>query len=304
MILTITPNPAIDLTITTPTFGPGTTHVVPQARRRAGGKGLNVARVLSQTGFATRSLAPVGYDDSAWLSDDLGEGIETDLFACAGTTRRTYTIVESETGRASVITETGPNRTEAEWNRLLDLVEHHAPKAQALVLSGSLPPEHPENLVSDIVGLGRAAGTRAIADTSGHNLLLAARAGADLLKPNQDELRAATGATDPVTGARILQEQGARLVFVSLGEEGMLAVDAEGTGRVLHARLGRVLQGNPTGAGDAAVAALSTGGAEEDLAESLRRAVAWSAAAVLAPLAGTLHESYPDLLHEVAVSQI
>ncbi|GAB3689522.1 1-phosphofructokinase family hexose kinase [Nocardiopsis oceani] len=304
MILTITPNPAIDLTITTPVFAPGTTHVVPPAHQRAGGKGLNVARVLSQTGFTTRAIAPVGHDDAAWFAADLGQGAETDLLPCAGATRRTYALVESETGRTSMVTESGPERTDAEWRQFIDLVKRNAHKADTLVLSGSLPPAHPGNLVSEIVGLGHGAGARVIADVNGRALVSAARAGAHTLKPNLDELRAATGATDPVTGARTLQREGAGLVIVSLGEEGMLAVPADRAAAVLHARLGRTLQGNPTGAGDAAVAALATGGTRAELPEVLRRAVAWSAAAVLAPLAGTLHESYPDLRHEVVVSEI
>lgn len=312
MILTITPNPAIDLTITTPVFAPGTTHVVPPARQRAGGKGVNVARVLSQTGFTTRAIAPVGHDDAAWFAADLsqgsetgvGQGAETDFLPCAGATRRTYALVESESGRTSMVTESGPERTDAEWRQLIDLVKRNAHKADALVLSGSLPPAHPENLVSEIVGIGHGAGARVIADVNGRALVSAARAGAHTLKPNLDELRAATGTTDPVTGARTLQSEGAGLVIVSLGDEGMLAVPADRTAAALHARLGRTLQGNPTGAGDAAVAAIATCGTRAELPEVLRRAVAWSAAAVLAPLAGTLHESYPDLRHEVVVSEI
>ena len=303
MIVTITPNPAIDLTITTPEFDPGTTQVVPPARRRAGGKGLNVSRVLAQTGFATRAIAPLGAQDTDWFTADLGDGLESDFLPCAGATRCTYAIVESRTGRTSMITETGPGRTEDEWNRLVGLVARDAADADTLVLSGSLPPSHPENLVGDIVGLGQTTGVRVIADLSGQALLSAARAGADVLKPNLDELRAATGATDPIVGARTLQREGARLVFVSLGEEGMLAVPTDPTEPVLHAHLGRVLRGNPTGAGDAAVAAISIGENDEAPADALRRAVAWSASAVLTPLAGTLHESHSDLLHEVVVSQ-
>lgn len=303
MIVTVTPNPAVDLTITTPMFDPGTTQVVPPARRRAGGKGLNVARVLAQTGHATRAIAPVGKEEAGWFAADLGDGLETDFLSCEGATRCTYAIVESETGRTSMITETGPARTRDEWNGLVDLVERNTSEARTLVMSGSLPPSHPEDLVCDVVGLGRAAGVRVIADLSKRALLSAARAGADVLKPNLDELRTATGVADPIEGARTLQREGARLVFVSLGEEGMLAVPADPSEAVLHARLGRVLRGNPTGAGDAAVAAISIGANDEAPAEALRRAVAWSAAAVLTPLAGTLHQSHPDLLHEVVVSQ-
>jgi fructose-1-phosphate kinase PfkB-like protein len=93
----------------------------------------------------------------------------------------------------------------------------------------------------------------------------------------------------------VLLDAGAGLVLVSLGADGMLAVPRAGD--PLHARLDRPLRGNATGAGDAAVAAVATllSSGVDDPALLLRRATAWSAAAVLAPLAGELHPIYPEL---------
>ena len=82
----------------------------------------------------------------------------------------------------------------------------------------------------------------------------------------------------------------------------MLRVPAAGP--VLHARLGRALSGNTTGAGDAAVAAIAWGLATDASAEDvLRTATAWSAAAVLHPLAGSLTDPEP-LLAEITVTTL
>ena len=111
---------------------------------------------------------------------------------------------------------------------------------------------------------------------------------------------------DPLDGARELLRRGAELVLLSQGADGMLAISASATGpdlHVLHARLDRVLAGNPTGAGDAAVAAgavLMDAGIH-DPEQILRRATAWSAAAVLMPLAGEIHPSWPNLERDLIV---
>ncbi|MBS1673788.1 MAG: 1-phosphofructokinase family hexose kinase [Actinobacteria bacterium] len=168
------------------------------------------------------------------------------------------------------------------------------PTRPVLVISGSLPPGSPPALLPELIRIGRDAGATVVADTSGPALLVAADAGAHVLKPNAAELAEATGIADPVAGACELLHRGARLVLLSRGADGMLAVTAD---EVVRARLAEPLAGNPTGAGDAGVAAVAVLLAQgvTDPAVLLRRATAWSAAAVLMPLAGEIHPSWPDL---------
>jgi tagatose 6-phosphate kinase len=92
-----------------------------------------------------------------------------------------------------------------------------------------------------------------------------------------------------------LRRAGAEAVVVSLGADGMLALTPDGE---LMAKPPRRMTGNPTGAGDAAVAALSAGLARgASWPERLREAVALSAAAVSAPLAGDFDgPAYRELL--------
>jgi hypothetical protein len=84
----------------------------------------------------------------------------------------------------------------------------------------------------------------------------------------------------------------------------MLALSASDPSRPLRARLDAPLRGNATGAGDAAVAAIASClvEGERDPAAILSRAVAWSAAAVLAPLAGELAPGFADLERRLVLS--
>jgi len=305
VIATVTPNPAVDITIDIDPLDVGGTTPAHGSRRRAGGKGLNVARVLAQTGRAVVALGLVGADEAAWFADDL-PGVDVHLTPCLAPTRHTYALVDIAHSRTSQVNERGTARSADEWMLLHDAVRTACRHASCLTVSGSLPPDAPADAVTHLVEAGRAAGIPVIADLTGDALRTAASAGADVVKPNRDELCATVGTDDPLTGARALQHLGAGLVVVSLGEDGLVAVPRSGD--ALHGGLPEPVQGNPTGAGDAVVAALSAwiddGLARDDLSALVRRAVAWSAAAVRAPLAGTLDDTHDELARHVRVSAV
>ncbi|MFF2631823.1 1-phosphofructokinase family hexose kinase [Microbacterium sp. NPDC058021] len=296
MILTVTPNPALDCTWHVDALVPGDSHRVGTGAERAGGKGVNVARVLQATGSDTLALATAGGDTGRALAADLGaSGVPHRLVPVAAATRRSIAVVDDRHGEATLLNERGGGLSPAEADALLDAARALAAQATTVVVSGSLPPgirsEDIGLLVADLV----RAGTTTIADVTGPALLAAATAGAHVVKPNAAELHETTGCHDPLTGARVLLEQGAGLAVVSLGGDGMLLVRRSAPDRALRARLPEMLHGNPTGAGDAAVAAIAallarrgdaTDLTDDDLVHLARAAVGWSASAVLMPQAG------------------
>lgn len=303
MILTVTPNPALDLTWQVDRLVTGGTHRAETGASRAGGKGLNVARVAHAEEASVLALTtaggPVGAEFAAELT---ASGVPHVLVPVAADTRRSIALVDEAAGDTTIVNERGVNPTDAEWGGLLAEVVDRLPGAAVLVVSGSLPPGAPESLVPMLVAVGADAGVPVIVDTSGPALLRAADAGATVLKPNAAELAEATGIDDPVEGARSLLARGAELVLLSLGADGMLAVTATD---LLHARLDEPLSGNPTGAGDAAVAACAVlyAEGERDPERILRRATAWSAAAVLMPLAGDISPRWRALEEQLRVSR-
>lgn len=301
-VLAITPNPALDLTWHADRLIVGGSHRVAAARLRAGGKGVNVARVAQQQGTPAVVVTTAGGATGAELVQDVeASGIPHRIVSVAGDTRCTATIVDESSGDAMILLEPGVALTGPEWRALLEAAEAEAQDAAVLTVSGSLPPDPPASAMADFVAIARRRGIPSIVDSSGPALLAAAAAGAAVLKPNRAELAEATGIADPVAAARSLLGGGTGLVLVSLGGDGMLAVTSAPV--VHHARLPEVLAGNPTGAGDAAVAAVACALARgvDDPDALLRTAVAWSAAAVLEPVAGSLSPRHAEFSERVVI---
>ena len=312
-ILTVTPNPALDITYSLNRLELGEGHRV-RPLVRAGGKGVNVARVAHQLGHAVLAVAPAGGDNGAHFRAELGgSGVPHQLVDSSVQTRRSIALVETVEDRTTILNEHGDPLAPEDWRRLIAAISSlidgssttEAPPVAVVVGSGSLPDQAPGDFYPQLVRGAHGRGLPAIIDTSGHALVDSARAGADLLKPNRQELAEAVGVADPVTGARRLLELGARRVLVSLGADGMAVFSRDQADTHLRARLPRPLCGNPTGAGDAAVAAaaVALAAGSPDLETILRTATAWSAAAVLAPQAGSVATEQLELEKQLIVTK-
>jgi tagatose 6-phosphate kinase len=303
MIVTVTANLALDVTYSVDSLRPGTTHRVRTVRKQAGGKGVNVARLLSQLGHPTLILGLAGGLTGQQAREDLlAAGLNHQLVPMPGETRQTLTVVAG--GDATVFSEPGSLIDDATWTALEASVSQALiDGATVLVCSGSLPPGAPADGYATLVRLARAHHVPVVVDAEGEPLLQAAKAGADLVKPNAAELTFTTGLTDHRQAAQSLRESGATAVAVSLGANGIYAVTAHGTWR---ARPPHRAAGNPTGAGDAAVAAFAAGIAgSATWPDLLRHAIALSAAAVAAPVAGAASLAvYHRLLPEIRVEEI
>ncbi len=304
MILTVTPNIALDITYTIDKFELHSSMRVNDVADRAGGKGITVSRVLASLGYESLILGLQGGNVGAAIEADLiASQLPYELVPIVGQTRRSVGIVDRSTGDATVLNEAGPDVSGEEWERLTQTVARHLPQASTLVVSGSLPPGIGQTGVAELAQLAVAASVPVIVDTSGPSLLDAVAVGPDVVKPNAHEIASATGIHDPLEGAAALIERGAKAVVVSLGADGMCVVTADQT---LRAKPTRTISGNPTGAGDAGVAALAAGLAFSNSWEDrLRQAVAVSAAAVAHPLAGSFDpDVYESMLTDVLVEDL
>ncbi|HEY0448520.1 hexose kinase [Actinophytocola sp.] len=298
MILTVTLNAALDVTYRVPTLAPGTEHRVEPGGTRAGGKGVNVARVLHALGHDTLVTGFAGGDTGRAIRAELDTaGIREALVDVDAPARRTVTIVSTEDGVATAFNEPGPRVSVEDWTRFVATYHSLATRAAVVVLAGSLPPGLPDHAYAQLIG---ATATPAILDTAGRPLVAGLAAHPRVVKPNAGELAAATGIDDPPAAARWLRERGAGAVVASLGPAGLLAVTGDGTWRV---PCPEPVHGNPTGAGDACVAALAIGlAAGTPWPERLADAVALSAAAVAGPLAGDVDlDTYRRLAPRVEV---
>ncbi|WP_328731728.1 1-phosphofructokinase [Streptomyces caniferus] len=302
MILTVTLNAALDITYRVPRLRPHATNRITEVSERPGGKGLNVARVLAALGHRTVATGFAGGGTGAALRALLAETEVTDaLVPVGGATRRTVAVVDVSSGDTTQLNEPGPTVSPAEWDTFLGTYRELLGEARAVALCGSLPPGVPVDVYARLTRAARSAGVPVLLDTSGEPLRRGLAARPDLAKPNADELAALTGSTEPLRAARDARRRGAHAVAASLGPDGMLAVTADGAWQAAPPRR---IAGNPTGAGDSAVAGLLSGLVEGlPWPDRLTRAVALSAATVRAPAAGEFDAAtYEELLSRVVVT--
>ncbi|WP_329197085.1 MULTISPECIES: 1-phosphofructokinase family hexose kinase [unclassified Streptomyces] len=303
MILTVTLNAALDVTYRVPRLLPHTSHRVTGATERPGGKGVNVARVLAALGHQVTATGFAGGAVGAVVRELLAAdpGVTDALVSCSGTTRRTLAVVDGASGDTTQFNEPGPQITPAEWARFLTRYEELLAGARAVALCGSLPPGVPVGAYAVLVRTARAAGVPVLLDTSGEALRRGVAARPEMIKPNAAELAELTGSRDPLPATRDARRRGAHAVVTSLGPAGLLAATADGT---WQAAPPRPLSGNPTGAGDSAVAGLLSALTEGlDWPARLARAVALSAATVHAPAAGEFDpRTYEEVRGSVKVT--
>ncbi len=286
MIVTLTPNPSLDRTITVDQLLVGEVHRAHGLHIDAGGKGVNVSRALAANGLRTMAVLPADGAPALEFASRLdGDGVPHDFIALDGAVRTNITIVDSE-GVTTKINEQGRASTTADAKAMLDEVDRHVASATWVVGCGSLPPGIDGSLYVGLIERARAQGVRVAIDTSGTALQKAVAAAPDLIKPNHEELEELVGKplptlNDVLEAARGLVADGIGAVVVSLGEHGALAVDATSA---VHASAVVSHPQSTVGAGDCLLAGLLAAiDAGASLADALASGVRWGAAAVALP---------------------
>ncbi|MEV6050334.1 1-phosphofructokinase family hexose kinase [Streptomyces sp. NPDC052107] len=305
MILTVTLNTALDLTYRVRSLRPHASHRVSEVIERPGGKGVNVARVLAALGHEVTVTGFAGGDTGRAIRDRLADvpGLTDALVPVAGASRRTIAVVDELSGDTTQLNEPGPQIAPTEWGSFLDRYEELLPSSSAVALCGSLPPGVPVGAYANLVRAARSAGVPVLLDTSGEPLRRGVAARPGLIKPNADELAELTGSHEPLRATQDARRRGAHAVVASFGANGLLAVTPEGRWRAAPPSR---IPGNPTGAGDSAVAGLLSGLVEQlPWPDRLTRAVALSAATVRARAAGEFDPAvYEELRGGVAVTGV
>jgi tagatose 6-phosphate kinase len=284
VIVTVTANPALDVTYTVDRFVAGAVHRVTDVRERPGGKGVNVARVLHQLG---EPVVATGLADAAFGARVEAAGPGAAFVPALRSVRRTVVVHDGASTTGLWEPGIAPADPAEAAERLLSRVAQLLGEADGLVVSGSLPAGVDPELPARLARLAADRSIPVLVDVDDKPMRHAAHLGGAVLMPNLEELGRLVGrdlAVDDVPHeARVLAERTRAPVVVTLGAAGMVAV----AGDCWTAKPSAPAQGNPTGAGDAAAAATIRGlvnGATWP--EILRDAVALSASAVVSPVAG------------------
>ena len=298
MIVTVTPNPSIDRTVTLSTpLTRGQVHRVSSVTTEPGGKGVNVARALTLADVAAVALLPASGTDPL-VTALRGGGVP---FRCVPITSpvRTNIAVTEMDGTTTKINELGARLNGAAIDALTRSVVGSAEHASWVVMSGSLPPGMPDSWYADVVAQLAPYGCKIAIDTSDRPLAALVdgfdRAAPDLIKPNAEELagvigfspqalEAAVAQGDPepvVSAAQELVNRGVGAVLATLGAAGAVLVNSAGS---WLATSPPIVPRSTVGAGDSSLAGYlraDVAGAEPP--QRLQMAVAYGSAAAALP---------------------
>lgn len=281
MILTVSLNPAVDRTCRLEHLEPGTVNRLDGSVSVAGGKAVNVAKVLRQFHMPVAAVGFLGGAGGTLIRETLeGLGVECHFTEIAGETRITTNILEKG-GRVTELTEPGPTIGSGELKRFLKQFTGCLDGCELAVISGSIPEGVPGDIYGSLIKLCRMSGVRVILDSSGDALRQGMKAGPNLVKPNRRELEFLAGRSlksreEIIEVSRELMDDGVETVIVSLGSEGLLWIDRQ---KAVFREAKKVQTVNTVGCGDTVVASLGMSLlAEEDVEMALDKATAMSAA--------------------------
>jgi tagatose 6-phosphate kinase len=260
VILTVTPNAAVDKTYRIEGFRLDCVNRPSEGFTVAGGKGVNAARVYQTMGgkaIATGFLA--GANGETVAAAMRQEQIQADFVYTGGESRICIAIIDPLTGSQTEVNESGPHTTAEDAETLIGKVHDLllANRFEFVVLCGSLPPGCPANLYARLIALCNSLGVKSVLDASGEPLRLGAEVLPWMLKPNQAELESLLGKPVPdlpscLAAVQLLRSKGIPVVVATRGSRG--AVAACGT-EMWHAAPGPIHFASAVASGDSLAAA-------------------------------------------------
>jgi len=272
MILIVSPNLAVDQTVYVDHLVAGQIHRSRSTRREPGGKGVNVARVLTTLGIPCLLTGFVGGPQGEFISQRLKEE-RISFTPCwiQNESRTCYLLVDEERLQQTVVNEPGPEISADESASLVSLFRKELGSVKWLIFTGTLPPGMRSGFYAELISMAQKAGKRALLDCSGVALRPATQARPFMLKINHVEAASLIetpvgNAEQAVRAAGALQAEFSAMVMITLGAAG--AVLASDDHRYLFVPPA-IQARNTVGSGDAAlsgvVAALTQGLPIEEL---------------------------------------
>lgn len=257
------------------------------------GKSVNVAQVLATLGKGVIATGFLGGDSGRFIGDQLQRrGVTLDFVEVPFPTRTCTTAIDIEQGTTTELVEESHVIPAELWQKLLDRIAAATARSAAMVLSGGLPPNAPQDFYACCCELANRHGIPVVLDTRGEPLRLAMPYRPALVKPNRAELGEMM--SEPVDtdvqlreAIRHLLQRGAQTALITLGAKG--AVLAAG-GAFWTLAAPKVVLNNPIGSGDS-VAAGYTAGLVDGLpiVDCAILGIACGSANAMTPVPGCVH---------------
>ena len=309
MILTVTLNAAIDKRYVVEGFRTGEVNRVKECTYVPGGKGLNVSKPASIYGAEVVATGFAGGHAGAYIEDALKPfGIRSAFYHVDAESRSCINIWDEVNQVQTEFLEPGFTLTEEDFAGFEAKFRQLVQEAKVVAMSGSVPKGLDGTAYQRLVKIVKDAGIPVILDTSGKLLEMGIEAIPTMIKPNIDEIRMLTGKrcddiSEIIEAARAIHERGVKIVAVSLGADGSLAVGDDG---IFRARVPKIDAVNTVGCGDSMLAGFALGLSKGlPLEETLRLASAISAAAAMREETGFfVMEDMEKLLPQIEITRL
>lgn len=258
MIYTVTFNPSIDYVMFVDDFKIDGLNRAQDTNKFAGGKGINVSRVLKTLGVDSTALGFAGGFPGDFIAQTLKDSdIHTNFVQVEEDTRIN---VKLKTGQETEVNAQGPNVTEAQFQSLLNQIKETSDK-DTVIVAGSVPKSIPSDAYAQIAKITRQTGAQLVVDAEKDLVETVLEYQPLFIKPNKDELEVMFNTSvkndeDVIKYAKQILEKGAQSVIVSLGGDGAIYVDHQQSIKAVNPK-GEVI--NTVGSGDSTVAGMVAG---------------------------------------------
>lgn len=261
MILTVTMNPSVDISYLLESLKLDTVNRVEITTKTAGGKGLNVTRVLSEFGEKVEATGIIGGKNGEFLIENLPKDVKSSFYKIEGNTRNCIAILHDD-GQQTEILEKGPKISDRESLEFLKQFEILVNKNQVVAISGSLSAGLPVNYYVELIRIANAYNRKVVLDCSGSSLeaVLRSKYKPTVIKPNNEELAQLLNRDVSKEISELKKAlsnklfEGIEWIIISLGADGCLAKHKNIFYKVDIPNIEVV---NPVGSGDSTVAGIT-----------------------------------------------
>lgn len=252
--ITVTLNPSFDTTLFLDGIHFDRANRVNSETCEAGGKGINVSRVLQSLGVKTEAFCIVGYEDSERFSELLGDCGHFHFAYNPGKTRENITMRAGD--RCVKINRRGNDVADSTVNQLLEDILSAVQKDDIIVISGSSPKNFNGDRLLNFCLKLKNSGAKIVIDSEQLSANQLSVLSPFMIKPNEYEIKKILGEKEsdedaPAALVRRLYEKGTENVLLTLGEKGMTACLS---GKIYRVRAARIEAKSTVGAGDSTVA--------------------------------------------------
>lgn len=253
MIYTVTLNPSIDFIVRLDHLELGSVNRMTSDDKFAGGKGINVSRILQRLDVDNTATGFIGGFTGRFVENGLiAEGIKTNFVQVSEDTRINVKI---KAGEETEINGAGPKISDEKLEELKAILAGLSSE-DTVVFAGSAPSSLGNQVYNTLIPIAKKAGAEVVCDFEGQKLLDSLNYQPLLVKPNNHELAdifgvELNGLEDIEKYAREILAKGAKNVIISMAGDGALLVTPEA------AYFAKPIKGtvkNSVGAGDSMVA--------------------------------------------------